>query len=67
MQLFIKAAEIWHPEACGKSLILSSYYYGDLYAFAAASKVIDFDYGEGSSGQAWTAQKPLIWTTGPGQ
>lgn len=62
MQLFIKAAEIWHPDACGQSLKLSSYYYGDLNAFEATSKVIDFDYGEGLPGQTWAAKKPLVWT-----
>lgn len=62
MQLFLKAAEIWQPDARGVSLRLSSSYYGDLVEFADVSQDMTFDFGEGLPGAAWAARRPLVWT-----
>lgn len=61
MQLFIKAAEIWVPDASGLMLELDASHYGDLMEFEAVSKEIRFGYGEGLPGETWAAAQPLIW------
>jgi hypothetical protein len=62
MQLFIKAAEVWQPDATGRALRLCSGYYGSLTEFEATSKIMSFEYGVGLPGQTWAVKRPLVWT-----
>ena len=62
MSLFIKAAEVWQPDPSGQHLVLSSFHYGDLEAFANASQNMAFGFGEGMPGRTWAERRPLIWT-----
>jgi len=61
MSSFIKAAEIWHPDARGLTLELGSSYYGELNEFAAVSKDAIFRFGEGLPGRTWAERRPLVW------
>lgn len=62
MELFIKVAEVWQPDASGRALRLCSGYYGSLTEFEATSKIMSFVYGEGLPGQTWAVKRPLVWT-----
>jgi len=62
MQFFIKAAEVWLPDADELTLKLSSRYYGEYEELASASSQLTFAFGEGLPGQTWAQQRPLVWT-----
>ncbi|MCY0966489.1 GAF domain-containing protein [Parathalassolituus penaei] len=61
MKAFVKAAEVWTPDATGNRLRLATSYYGDLGDFEAISKTMSFGYGEGLPGGAWQQRRPLVW------
>ena len=55
---FISASEVWVPE--GDRLILAEGDYGDMDAFAAASRRESFALGEGLPGKAWAEARPVV-------
>lgn len=57
---FIRATEIWVPSADGSTIDLQSGLYGELDYFAAVSRGMRFDYGEGLPGKVWETGKPMI-------
>lgn len=62
MNFFLKAAEIWLPDRDAARLSLGSSYYGEVPAFADASRDMHFSLGQGLPGQTWEVGHPLIWT-----
>lgn len=62
MSLFIKAAEVWQPDASGQFLTLTSSHYGDLANFESGSQSMGFAFAEGMPGRTWAERRPLIWT-----
>ena len=63
MQMFIKAAEVWQPDAADARLKLAAGHYGTgVEAFQTSSESMSFGCGEGLPGQSWAEGRPLIWT-----
>ncbi|MER2264932.1 GAF domain-containing protein [Methylobacterium oxalidis] len=60
MRSFIRAAEIWLPDADGARLVFGDGLYGDLTAFGEASRAVRFGRGEGLPGEAWAARRPVV-------
>lgn len=57
---FIKAVEIWVPNAGRSKLSLKSGYYGELDYFERISRGMQFAYDEGLPGRCWAAGHPLM-------
>lgn len=57
---FIRATEVWTPDADGERLTLSVGIYGELADFAAASRDEFFTFGEGLPGKAWAEGRPVV-------
>ncbi|MCB1339481.1 MAG: GAF domain-containing protein [Pseudooceanicola sp.] len=55
---FIQVTEVWVP-ADGR-LVLAGGDYGDLAAFAEASRATSFGQGEGLPGKAWAEARPVV-------
>lgn len=58
---FIQVAEVWVPEA--DRLVLAAGDYGELEAFADASRATSFGKGEGLPGKAWAEARPVVLKT----
>ncbi len=57
---FIRAVEVWVPEAEGLLLVLGSAWYGAARGLGLHSSKMCFGRGEGLPGQAWEAGQPLL-------
>ncbi|MAY19958.1 MAG: GAF domain-containing protein [Erythrobacteraceae bacterium] len=57
---FIKAVEIWVPNAARTKLTLKTGYYGELDYFERISRGMQFAYDEGLPGKCWAAGHPLM-------
>ena len=57
---FIRAVEVWAPNASGTALTLSSSDYTGLEAFGQISAETSFALGEGLPGKAWQEQRPVV-------
>ncbi|MCJ2185121.1 GAF domain-containing protein [Novosphingobium sp. 1949] len=57
---FIRATEIWVPAADGRSIDLQSGVYGQMDYFAAVSRGMRFELGEGLPGKVWEQGRPII-------
>lgn len=55
---FIQVSEIWVPD--GERLVLDKGNYGNLEAFAEASRRENFRKGEGLPGKAWAEGRPVV-------
>ncbi len=55
---FIQVTEVWVPE--GDRLVLAAGDYGNLEAFAEASRRSNFGHGEGLPGKAWADARPVV-------
>ncbi len=55
---FIQVTEVWVPDR--DRLVLESGAYGDLGAFAEASRATSFAKGEGLPGKAWVEARPVV-------
>ncbi len=62
MKTFIKATEIWEPNAEKTTLRLVNGHYGEFRAFEDLSQSMTFAYDEGLPGKAWAAKHPLMLT-----
>lgn len=60
MKTFIKATEIWEPNAAKSQLSLVKGLYGPFKEFEAHSETMTFEYDEGLPGKAWAAKHPII-------
>jgi len=58
VRTFVQVSEVWVPE--GDRLVLAGGSYGDLSAFAEASRQQSFAKGEGLPGKAWAEARPLV-------
>ncbi len=57
---FIRAVEVWVPDAEGLLLVLGSAWYGTARGLGLHSSKLCFGRGEGLPGQAWDAGQPLL-------
>ncbi|SFI93805.1 GAF domain-containing protein [Albimonas pacifica] len=57
---FIRATEVWVPDAHGARLRLASGLYGDMAEFAAVSGAESFGVAEGLPGKAWAEGRPVV-------
>jgi len=60
MKSFIKATEIWEPNADMTDLSLTGGLYGSEHKFYDYSKRVTFKYNESLPGRAWAEQHPII-------
>ena len=60
MKTFIRAAEIWVPDADGYLLEFGSGHYDNAPAFGARSRAMCFGRGEGLPGRVWEEGCPVI-------
>lgn len=60
MQTFIRAIEVWVPDAEHSVLELGAGHYGDTKGFEAISRSLCFGRGEGLPGQAWDSDHPIM-------
>jgi hypothetical protein len=59
-QTFIRAVEVWVPDAEGMLLVLGSAWYGTARRFGLHSSKMCFGRGEGLPGQAWHSGHPVL-------
>lgn len=59
-QTFIRAVEVWTPDAEGVLLVLGSAWYGTARRFGLHSSKMCFGRGEGLPGQAWHSGHPVL-------
>lgn len=57
---FIRATEVWVPDAHGARLRLAGGLYGEMTAFAAVSGAESFGVAEGLPGKAWAEGRPVV-------
>lgn len=57
---FIKAVEIWVPNAHRTKLTLKTGHYGDLDYFERISRGMQFAYDEGLPGKCWSSGQPIV-------
>ncbi|MGF1553969.1 MAG: GAF domain-containing protein [Paracoccaceae bacterium] len=57
---FVRATEVWVPDAADERLTLSSGAYGELDAFGAVARETSFAKGEGLPGRAWAEGRPIV-------
>ena len=62
MQTFLRAAEIWVPDADGQLLEFGSGAYDRAPAFGHASRGMCFGRGEGLPGNVWDQRMPIVLT-----
>ncbi len=60
MTTFIRAAEVWVPDAEGQLLEFGSGLYGQAPVFGTLSKTMCFGRGEGLPGRAWDEGRPIV-------
>lgn len=60
VQTFIRAVEVWVPDAEGVLLVLGSAWYGTARRFGLHSSKMCFGRGEGLPGQAWDSGHPVL-------
>lgn len=57
---FIRAIEIWVPNAHRTKLTLKTGHYGDLDYFERVSRGMQFAYDEGLPGKCWSSGQPIV-------
>ena len=57
---FIRATEVWVPDAAGARLRLACGLYGEMADFAAVSGAESFGVAEGLPGKAWAEGRPVV-------
>jgi len=57
---FIKAVEIWVPNAHRTKLTLKTGHYGELDYFERISRGMQFAYDEGLPGKCWSSGQPIV-------
>lgn len=60
MRNFIRAVEVWVPDASHSLLDYGGGYYANAKRFAAASRAMCFGRGEGLPGRAWDEGRPIV-------
>lgn len=60
---FIRAAEVWIPNAEGSHLAFGGGLYGASQEFGDLSRTLTFKRGEGLPGEAWASRHPIVMKT----